>query len=100
VPGFIESVNITIPDDTSWEIARKENITGVAVIDEDTQQLPKYVEMQITFKPIHNVLPEKGATFIGKVSSQTFPTGSRNALSSNVTGGYVIEDPNNPIAPQ
>ena len=91
VPGFIESVNITIPDDTSWEIARKENITGVAVIDKDTQQLPKYVEMQITFKPIHNVLPEKGATFIGKVSSQTFPTGSRNALSSNVTGGYVIE---------
>ena len=90
VPGFIESVNITIPDDTSWEIARKENITGVAVIDKDTQQLPKYVEMQITFKPIHNVLPEKGATFIGKVSSQTFPTGSRNALSPNVSTGDVI----------
>ena len=90
VPGFIESVNITIPDDTSFEIARKENIAGVAVIDETTEQLPKYVEMQITFKPIHNVLPEKGATFIGKVPLQNFPSGSRNALEGRVSTGEAI----------
>ena len=69
VPGFIESVNITIPDDTSWEIARgadgepeESSVDGTEI---RTQQLPKYAEMQINFKPIHSVLPEVGARFIG-----------------------------------
>ena len=70
VPGFIESVNITIPDDTSWEIARgadgepeESSVDGTEI---RTQQLPKYAEMQINFKPIHSVLPEVGARFIGQ----------------------------------
>ena len=70
VPGFIQSVNITIPDDTSFEIARDENgepeTTLVDGTEVRTQQLPKYVEMQISFKPIHSILPEVGARFIGQ----------------------------------
>ena len=81
VPGFIQSVNITIPDDTSWEIARKSNILGGSEVDTSTEQLPKYIEMQITFKPIHSVLPEKGAKFIGK----TGITGSSPANSESNT---------------
>ena len=61
VPGFIESVNITIPDDTSFEIARGAD----GEPDGTTEQLPKYAEMQISFKPIHSILPEVGAKFIG-----------------------------------
>ena len=73
VPGFIESVNITIPDDTSWEIARdadgellSPSILPTESLTPTTQQLPKYVEMQISFKPIHSILPEVGARFIGQ----------------------------------
>ena len=62
VPGFIESVNITIPDDTSFEIARGAD----GEPDGTTEQLPKYAEMQISFKPIHSILPEVGARFIGQ----------------------------------
>ena len=69
VPGFIESVNITIPDDTSWEIARgadgepeESSVDGTEI---RTQQLPKYAEMQISFKPIHSMLPEVKERFIG-----------------------------------
>ena len=71
VPGFIESVNLTIPDDTSWEIARgadgeveipQENNTLQSADSNDqdnnfVQQLPKYIEMQVSFKPIHSILP-------------------------------------------
>ena len=74
VPGFIQSVNITIPDDTSFEIARDENgepeTTLVDGTEVRTQQLPKYVEMQISFKPIHSILPEVKGKFIG--SNDTF----------------------------
>ena len=74
VPGFIQSVNITIPDDTSFEIARDENgepeTTLVDGTEVRTQQLPKYVEMQMSFKPIHSILPEVKGKFIG--SNDTF----------------------------
>ena len=80
VPGFIESVNLTIPDDTSWEIARgadgeveipQENNTLQSADSNDqdnnfVQQLPKYIEMQVSFKPIHSILPAVGARFIGR----------------------------------
>ena len=73
VPGFIESVNLTIPDNTSWEIARdadgellSPSILPTGSLTPTTQQLPKYVEMQISFKPIHSILPEVGARFIGQ----------------------------------
>jgi len=46
VPGFIESVNITINQDSSWEI-------------NNGYQLPHYLDVQITFKPIHETMPER-----------------------------------------
>lgn len=49
VPGFIETVNVTVDNATSWEINLEE--------DEKVQQLPHMVEVQVSFKPIHNILP-------------------------------------------
>jgi len=46
VPGFIESVNITINPDSSWEI-------------NNGYQLPHYLDVQISFKPIHETMPER-----------------------------------------
>jgi hypothetical protein len=46
VPGFIESVNITVNQDSSWEI-------------NDGYQLPHYLDVQIAFKPIHETMPTR-----------------------------------------
>jgi hypothetical protein len=46
MPGFIESVNITVNQDSSWEI-------------EEGYQLPHYLDVAITFKPIHDKIPER-----------------------------------------
>jgi len=65
VPGFIESVNITLPDDSTWEIGRKVDESGEIIMDPSTQQMPHYLELSITFHPIHSVLPSKGSRLLG-----------------------------------
>ena len=91
VPGFIESVNITIPDDTSFEIARgadgEPEETTVDGTQVKTQQLPKYAEMQINFKPIHSILPEVGARFIGQ-GGRTVPSPLTDTDTDNATNNF------------
>jgi hypothetical protein len=53
VPGFLQSVNVTVDNSTSWEI-NLENST-------DVQELPHVLEVQISFKPIHDVLPQRSS---------------------------------------
>tara|TARA_R100000908_G_scaffold36665_1_gene16804 strand:- start:834 stop:2531 length:1698 start_codon:yes stop_codon:yes gene_type:complete len=91
VPGFIESVNITIPDDTSFEIARgadgEPEETTVDGTQVRTQQLPKYAEMQINFKPIHSILPEVGARFIGQ-GGRTVPSPLTDTDTDDATNNF------------
>ena len=49
VPGFLESVNVTVDNATPWEI----NLDG------DLAQLPKMLDVAISFKPIHDKLPRR-----------------------------------------
>jgi hypothetical protein len=62
VHGFLENVNVTIDQNTSWEI------------DED-QQLPHVLDVAISFKPILNQLPQRGdasdATNVPSIIRQT-----------------------------
>jgi hypothetical protein len=51
VPGFLENVNLTIPQNVPWEINLEE--------DKDMGQLPQVVEVSVSFKPIMNILPRK-----------------------------------------
>ena len=51
VPGFIESINLTIENDTPWEI----NLEG----SNDVAQLPQVVDIAVTFRPILDVLPKR-----------------------------------------
>jgi hypothetical protein len=53
VPGLLESVNITIANETSWDI-------------EDGRQLPHYLDVSISFKPIHSMLPKRFMRIGGK----------------------------------
>ena len=50
-PGFLESVNVTIDGTTSWEINLENS--------EDVAQLPHSVDVNISFKPIFDVLPKR-----------------------------------------
>lgn len=49
VPGFLESVNVTVDNASPWEL----NLDG------DIAQLPKMLDVAISFKPIHDKLPRR-----------------------------------------
>lgn len=49
VPGFLESVNITIDNNTPWEID----------LDKDLAQLPQVVDVAVSFRPIMDILPKR-----------------------------------------
>jgi hypothetical protein len=46
MPGFIESINVTVDNGATWEI-------------EDGKQLPQYLDVAVSFKPIFNNLPKR-----------------------------------------
>jgi len=58
VPGILKSVNITIPDEASWEIAMTEPEKGP---DDDMYELPQLLEISLSFTPIMSILPRRGA---------------------------------------
>jgi hypothetical protein len=66
-PGFISSVDLSIPDDSPWEInlpvdGDKNNL------DSNVKQVPHMVNVKIKFTPIHRFRPE-----ITKLSNQPNP---------------------------
>jgi hypothetical protein len=62
VPGVLNGINLNIPDNSPWEIARNANGTN----QNDIAQLPFIVEVSgFDFIPIHNFVPKKNAPFIG-----------------------------------
>ena len=66
MPGIIENITITIPNDTTWEIGippSEEDSTQFAAsptkfTGNNVQELPHRLEISMTFKPIHNFLPQ------------------------------------------
>ena len=53
-PGVIESLDITMPDDSPWEI----NLGLDGEPMEDMRQLPQMLEVKMKFSPIHEFRPE------------------------------------------
>lgn len=49
LPGMIENISITIDDNSPWEILSNENF----------KQLPHVINVQCSFKPIHDFLPRR-----------------------------------------
>lgn len=70
MPGFLESVNITIDGTTSWEI-------------DENRQLPHVVDVAISFKPIYDTLPKRSTA-----KQATALIGSKNFYSQ---GNYKVE---------
>jgi hypothetical protein len=67
MPGFLESINVTIDGATSWEINIEES--------NEVAQLPHSLDVAVSFKPIFDVLPQR-STEINKTSLITKSDGS------------------------
>jgi hypothetical protein len=55
VPGFIESINFTVDNNTPWEINLENDQSG------NIAQLPQVVDVTISFKPILDILPKRSS---------------------------------------
>jgi hypothetical protein len=51
MPGFLESVNITVDNGSPWEIN----------LDNDSAQLPQVIDVAVSFKPIMDILPRRSS---------------------------------------
>ena len=70
--GFIESINLTIENTTSWEINYDKS--------KNLAELPKMIGVNVSFKPIFNELPQRSINGVNKtrIVSQTVKIGNQN----------------------
>lgn len=84
VPGLLKSINLSIPEDASFDLAR--DLDGG--VDTTTKQLPMLIGAQIQFTPIHSFIPQR----VGDRYVNNPVTGSMNApfisLGNNNEGYY------------
>lgn len=59
VPGFLNSLTYTIPEDAPWEIALNSPENGD---DTGVMETPKLFEVSVNFTAIHDFVPRLGAT--------------------------------------
>jgi hypothetical protein len=57
MPGFLESVNVTIDGTNSWEINLEEDTKN------EVAQLPHSLDVTVSFKPIFDILPQRSTEF-------------------------------------
>lgn len=74
VPGFLESVNITVDNGSPWEI----NLDG------DSAQLPQVIDVAVTFRPVMDILPKR-------VSTSGFKDYTTTTNLSDLTTGLITE---------
>ena len=82
VPGFIESINMTVDNNTPWEINIENDQSG------NIAQLPQVVDVAVTFRPILDVLPKRPSTESTKtttVNKQTVTATETETVTSGVT---------------
>jgi hypothetical protein len=102
-PGFISSVDLSIPEESPWEI----NLPLDEQLDPYVKQVPHMVQVKIKFTPIHRFRPE--ITKLGNLvnpddfsennviyQDPTYGPQKYIALKDNTTDGYI----NRPISPE
>jgi len=65
MPGFLESVNVTVDNNYSWEINQQKDQSGLI------GELPQVLDVQVSFKPIMNELPRRASFTSTVVSTAT-----------------------------
>lgn len=93
MPGFLESVNVVVDNNTPWEI----NLEG------DSAQLPQVVDINITFKPILSELPRRSSTsYESSFSQDNFRSIYESTVTSDnpeliANNGSVIDKSNQTV---
>jgi hypothetical protein len=104
-PGVFTSLNISDLLEAPWEIAINEPEGRPSQTGKDTKQhvVPKYMKVDLQFKPIHNFLPRKNkrdkdhtATFI----TPNFRLGSPNRYLPQTSQKTLIGLPNDTTKPE
>ena len=98
-PGFISSVNYSWDKSYQWEIKLKSNSEAQGV-DQDVQQLPMILDVNIQFEPIHTFAPQTGdqpyftnpnedpvSTISGEEGTFNIPTADTSGLNDLVSKG-------------
>lgn len=92
-PGFINDLDISIDDNYSWEIALQEpeNERGVGT-DSDMHELPMILKCSISFTPVFDFLPRKGASvpFISGLLKRDGANFQKDWLYTNDSSGGRI----------
>jgi hypothetical protein len=80
VPGFLESVNVTVDNNYPWEINLEKSQVG------DIAQLPQVLDIAISFKPIMDILPKRASIDVIKTTTSVVDaTNNFGGLSEEVT---------------
>ena len=59
LPGFIDSLTLSVPQESPWEIAIDDNLEGgKGSGDSSVKEMPYICKVSMTFTPIHNFRPE------------------------------------------
>lgn len=81
LPGFIDKFNLTVPQESPWEIAIDDTVSkGKGTGHENVKEMPHMVNVQMSFTPIHKFRPElqdntyekDGTNFVSKYGPQRF----------------------------
>jgi hypothetical protein len=84
VPGFLDSVNVSVDNDASWEL----NLAR----DTSTYQLPKVLDVDIEFKPIMTELPKRAnVNNDGTITSSTITGRPDFNNNPNPSFGNIIK---------
>lgn len=103
VPGIIDTLTYTIPNDSTWEVAIPSQesaiqnlLGGINVRTPEVKELPHRIEVQMTFKPIYDFLPEtvKDIEARGEEMTQRFITlqDSKSKSSQNLYANEISDD--------
>ncbi len=104
MPGIINSINLKPSFEAGWDINRY-NDDGEPIPSTDTEfyvgQIPRMIEIDMTFTPIHDFTPEYGETFIRNtpVPKQEKPEetpaggneGTNAPASTTTVGGFTSQ---------
>lgn len=81
-PGIFTDIKLTGMLDSNWEIALDKSNQN----DKEQYELPKYIKVNLSFKPIHTFLPRKVQA--GKYANSPFITLDKNAYPVQAGAEY------------
>lgn len=87
MPGILESVNVTISNEASWEI-------------NEGQQLPHFLDVSISFKPISESLPQrKTATVPKSIDATSITDAAKEKMLDDIDVSKILRGaPLNPLS--